>query len=67
MASSSKEVTKEAKGQNSATPTSMQKKTAAKAQQQVKGKGNLMKNPDEGQLKKDATIAAMRWVWRSFL
>ena len=57
----------EAKAQNSATPTSMHKKTAAKAQQQVKGKGNLMKNPDEGQLKKDATIAAMRWVWRSFL
>ena len=57
----------EAKAQTSATPTSMHKKTAAKAQQQVKGKGNLMKNPDEGQLKKDATIAAMRWVWRSFL
>jgi hypothetical protein len=31
----------------------------------VKGKGNLMKVPTKGELDKDASILAMRWIWRS--
>lgn len=32
----------------------------------VKGKGNLLKVPTKAEVDHDNSIAAMRWVWRSF-